>query len=170
MDNAITIYDKAFNANEWFVLVMIIFGGILLWVLPKRFTLAQSLFNVLFGIFLALMFDHTIAVEPFDLYDIGDESQYQLYDLFSYCMYAPFGYLYIYGYEYFRIRHLGTVLYILLWTTLGIAIEMIGVWVGVFHYKNGYHIGYSIPIYLFVQSLHLHLYYRLFPKASGKAK
>jgi uncharacterized membrane protein YhdT len=158
------IYDYGFNGNEWFAIGLIVVGmaGVLL--LPKRFTPMETLFNLLFGVFMGLMFDHTIAVEPFDLYDVGDQAKYQFFDLFSYFMYAPFGYFFIYGCEWLRIKHTGVLLYIIGWTVFAIAVEWIGVKMGLFHYKHGFTILFSIPIYLFVQSLHLILYRLIFHK------
>lgn len=93
---------------------MIVVGTLAIWILPKKFTFTQSLFNLLIGVVFGLMFDHTIAVPPFDLYDVG--------------------------------------------------IEWLSVLVGIFHYKHGYQLVYSIPIYLFLQSIHLLLYRMFFPE------
>lgn len=162
--NDVIIYDNRFNGNEWFVIAMIVIGTLAIWLLPKKFTLTQSLFNLLIGVVFGLMFDHTIAVPPFDFYDVGDESRYQLFDIFSYLMYAPFGYIFIYFYEKWGVRGFYTIPYILLWTSMGIGVEWFSVLVGIFHYKHGYQLVYSIPIYLFLQSIHLSLYLVLFPK------
>lgn len=162
--NDVTIYDNRFNGNEWFVIAMIVVGALAIWILPKKFTLTQSLFNLLIGVVFGLMFDHTIAVPPFDFYDVGDESHYQLFDIFSYTMYAPFGYIFIYFYKKWGVRGYYTIPYILLWTSMGIGVEWLSVLVGIFHYKHGYQLAYSIPIYLFLQSIHLLLYRIFFPE------
>jgi hypothetical protein len=158
------IYDDRFNSNEWLVISLIVigFGAILLF--PKPFTKTQALFNLLIGIVFGLMFDHTIALPPFDYYDVGDQAQYQLFDIFSYTMYGPFGYFFVYFYYKFRIRSYFTMLYIGIWTLSGIALEWVGLLTGIFHYKNGYQLYYSVPIYLFLQSLHLLLYHFIFKK------
>lgn len=126
------------------------------------------MFNMLIGIVLGLMFDHTIAVPPFDLYDVGDQAQYQLFDIISYAMYCPYGYFFVYFYYKYRIRGYYTILYIGLWTVLGIAVEWAGLKTGLFHYKNGYQISFSIPIYLFLQSLHLLLYHYIFHRETSR--
>ncbi|SDO00294.1 hypothetical protein SAMN04487897_10737 [Paenibacillus sp. yr247] len=110
------------------------------------------------------MFDHTIGVQPFDFYDVVDESRYQLFDIVSYAMYTPFGYLYIYFYKKLGVKSFYTIPYILLWTSMSIGFEWLSVLVGVFHYKHGYQLMYSIPIYLFLQSIHLLLYQTFFPQ------
>jgi hypothetical protein len=167
MDNV--IYDRGFNANEWFVIAMIVIGGIAVLVFPKRFTPTQTAFNLMIGVVFGLMLDHTIALPPFDYYDVGDKAQSEFFDIFSYIMYCPFGYFYIYFFERLKIRGFKTLLYIAIWTCLGILIEWLGVNVGVFHYKHGYKLMYSVPIYLILESIHLGIYYMLFKiKRSGQ--
>ncbi len=109
-----TIYDNQFNGNEWFVIGLMFVGFAASWLLPRTFSPLQMIFNMLIGITFGLTFDHTIGVPPFDLYDVGDESKYEMFDLFSYLMYAPFGYLFIYGIERFRIYGILKIGYILL--------------------------------------------------------
>lgn len=157
-----TVYDTGFNLNEWFVIFLFLGGVIVIVILPKLLSLTESIFNFLMGITVGLMFDHTIAVPPFDLYDLGDASNYQYFDVFSYCMYAPFGYIFITLYKMFHLKGLILIPYVVLWSGLGIFIEWIGVKVGLFHYKNGYHLIFSLPIYLTIQSLHLYLNGKLF--------
>ncbi|MNI52696.1 hypothetical protein D3C73_1074980 [compost metagenome] len=110
------------------------------------------------------MFDHSIGTPPFDLYDAGDNSTYELIDLFSYFMYAPFGYLFIYGYERLRMLEIMTVVYILFWAVMSAGTEWLAVQAGVFHYKHGYQLAYSFPIYLFLISIHLILYRMVFAR------
>lgn len=157
-----TVYDNQFNGNEWFVLGLMVVGFAAIWLLPRIFSPLQMIFNMLIGITFGLMFDHTIAVPPLDLYDLGDNSSYEMFDLFSYMMYAPYGYLFIYGIKRFRIHGIMTIGYIVLWTGAAIMIEWWGVKVGLFHYNNGYRLAYSIPIYLILQSIHLGMYRTVF--------
>jgi hypothetical protein len=163
------IHDTGFNANEWFVLAMIAVGAIAIVAFPKRFTPLQTTFNLLIGIVFGLLFDHTIAVPPFDFYDVGDESAYQWFDVFSYVMYAPFGYFFVYFMERWRIRGGWLIPYVAAWTAVGIGIEWVSVMVGLFHYKNEYKILYSIPIYAYLQSLHTWLYRLAFSETSRDA-
>ncbi|NQX69227.1 hypothetical protein HQN90_24140 [Paenibacillus alba] len=161
----VVVYDQGFNGNEWYVIAIIVTAFLLIWVLPNIFTFTQTLYTLLIGIVFGLMFDHTIAIPPFDLYDIGDNSSYEVWDFLSYGMYAPFGYLYIYFYKRLGVHGFYTIPYILAWTVLSIGIEWLGVLVGVFHYKHGYRLYFSIPIYLFLQSVHLLIYSVLFPES-----
>ncbi|MFD2611683.1 hypothetical protein [Paenibacillus gansuensis] len=159
------VYDRSFNANEWFTIAMIVIGGYAVWKLPRRFSPPAVLFHLLIGVFFGLLFDHTIAIPPYDFYDVGDQSKYQLLDVFSYAMYMPFGYIFIYFYELFKIRTSYLLIaYILLWSAMGIAVEWLSVLAGIFHYKNGYRIAYSIPVYITVTCIHLWIYCLLFKK------
>ncbi|MGG1554604.1 hypothetical protein [Paenibacillus ferrarius] len=156
MDNI--IYDNHFNGNEWFVIGVIVLSLVPIWLFPRRFSPAQITFNMLIGIAFGLVFDHTIEIPPFDLYDLGDQSKFELFDLFSYIMYAPNGYWFIYWYERARMFEIMTIVYIFFWTGMAIGLEWLGVKTGEFHYKNGYNLFYSCPIYLFLMSIHLFLY------------
>ncbi|MNO21940.1 hypothetical protein D3C76_117170 [compost metagenome] len=152
------VYDNQFNGNEWFVIGIAVIGLAAVWMLPRRFSPAQATFNLLIGVTFGLVFDHTIAVPPFDLYDAGDNSTYEWIDIISYFMYAPFGYLFIYGYERLRMFEIMTVVYLLFWALVAVGFEWLALKAGVFHYKQGYQIMYSFPIYLFLMSIYLILY------------
>ncbi|MNR20353.1 hypothetical protein D3C85_1371890 [compost metagenome] len=152
------VYDNQFNGNEWFVIGIALIGLTAVWLLPRRFSPAQATFNLLIGVTFGLVFDHTIAVPPFDLYDAGDNSTYEWIDIISYFMYAPFGYLFIYGYERLRMFEIMTVVYLLFWALVAVGFEWLALKAGVFHYKQGYQIMYSFPIYLFLMSIYLILY------------
>ncbi|WP_257985014.1 hypothetical protein [Bacillus sp. T33-2] len=80
------LYDNAFNLNEWFTVILIIIGFLGVALTITKLPLLISLFNLLFGLVAGLMFDHTIGIEPFDLYDVGDQAYYQYFDVISYLM------------------------------------------------------------------------------------
>ncbi|MEH7749506.1 hypothetical protein V7659_31565, partial [Neobacillus drentensis] len=105
-----------------------------------------------------------------DLYDVGDEPIYSLFDLLSYTMYAPFGYIFVYFYERFKITGQKKVWYIIIWTIMAILLERFCVIIGVFQYKNGYKIAYSIPVYFFVESLLLFFYLYFFKKKASPSE
>lgn len=156
-----------FDLNEWFVIGMIVVGLCLIYFLPQKLPLLTTIFCLLIGPYLGLIFDHTIAVPPLDLYDVGDDHGYSLFDLLSYCMYAPFGYIFIYFYERLHIKGQLRGVYILFWAVMAILLEWICVKVGIFHYKNGYKLLYSIPVYFFVESLLLLLYLHFYQKKNS---
>lgn len=158
------VYDTQFNGNEWFVIGISVISLAAIWLFPRRFSPLQTTFNLLIGIAFGLIFDHTIEIPPFDLYDLGDQSKYQLFDMFSYMMYAPFGYWFIYWYERLRMYDLMTIVYILLWAGMSVGLEWLGIKFGVFHYKHGYQLIYSFPIYLILLSIHLAMYRMAFAR------
>jgi hypothetical protein len=155
----ISTYDNQFNANEWFVLITLVIGFLFVFIFPKRFPLKESIFYLLFGIFIGKFFDHTISIKPFDFYDVNDNSTYQFTDFFSYLMYAPFGYFFIYIYKLLKIKRGMVFPYIVVWSIVAIAIEYFASKLGVYHYKNGYHILFGFPIYLLCQTCLLWLHY-----------
>lgn len=163
------IYDDRFNGNVWVVLGIMAAGLLSFLILPKPFTKLEAWFNLLLGVTVGLMFDHTIAVPPYDYYDVGDEAMYQWFDVLSYGMYAPFGYFFIYGYERWNVRGLWIMVYVLAWAAFAMGLEWGCQQVGIFHYKNGYKLLYSLPVYLIVESLHLVLYRVLFRRAPASS-
>ncbi|WP_224724715.1 hypothetical protein [Paenibacillus vietnamensis] len=166
--NGNIVYDNQFNMNEWYAIVLTVIGLAAIRFFPRSFSPLQTTFNLFIGVTLGLVFDHTIAIPPFDLYDFGDQSKYQLFDIISYAMYMPFGYWFIYWHERMRVGGLLTIVYIFVWAWIGIAAETAGVYVGMFHYKEGYRLAYSFPIYLLLQSAHLGLYRMAFSRTRLK--
>ncbi|MEQ6389728.1 hypothetical protein RZN22_10420 [Bacillaceae bacterium S4-13-58] len=161
------VYDQQFNQNEWFVVIVLIVTFFTISKLPRRFSKATTYTLVLMGIFIGMFADHTISIPPFDFYDVNDNSTYEVFDFFTYVMYGPFGYLFLYFYDYLQIKGLKIMLYIILWTSLSIFMEYIASSLGVFHYKKGYSLLFSIPIYLWIQSLVIVYYHLLKRKTSS---
>ena len=153
-----TIYNQRFNSNEWFVIGMLIIGGLAVWKLPKRFSVKESLVYFLYFVFVGIIFDHTVGIKPFDFYDVNDSSAYQLMDFLSYVSFGPFGYLFIYLYDCFKIKNSYNTIYIFCWTMSALVTEYIADILGVYHYKNGYEFYYSFPIYLMILTSDLLLY------------
>lgn len=154
----VTYYDNSFNINEWFVIITTIVLLIIIWKLPKIFSTSQAVTYFVYGIFIGMFFDHTISVPPFDFYDVNDSSSYQVIDFISYIMYGPYSYIFIYFYSKLKIVGYKSIGYIVLWTALSILMEWIGTKIGLYHYKQGYRLFFSIPIYLFVQTLQIVIY------------
>lgn len=151
-------YDHAFNQNEWFVIIAIIIFHLLIFLLPKRFPLFLSVILYIFGFTTGLIFDNTIGAHIFDLYDISDSSKYTLMDILSYVMYGPFGYVFIYFQDKYKIQGKFLVTYILLWCLLSLGLEAMATFFNVYHYKNGYHLYFSFPIYLVTIVIYYLLY------------
>lgn len=159
----INVYDNKFNLNEWFVIALLTIGLVLVWRLKKRFTAKETIIYLLYSFFIAMVLDHTISVKPIDFYDVNDSSRYAFMDFLTYLMYSPYGYLFIYCYDYFKVKSSYAPAYILLWALVSITMEFIAHKLGVYHYKNGYQIYYSFPIYLMTYTLFFRLFKFLRP-------
>lgn len=154
-------YDNKFNQNEWFVLTLLL-CYIIVFLLPKRFPLLTSLLFLLFGISIAIFMDHSISINPIDFYDVNDSSKFELYDFLLYFAYGPFSYLMVYFFDKFKLKKRQILLYIPLCSFAAMGFEWLAKQFGVFHYKNGYQILYSLPIYLVVFSILFYFYFKLY--------
>lgn len=158
-------YENQFNQNEWFILTVLIITFGIIFFLPKRFPISIFILYLIVGTFAGLSVDHTISIKPFDYYDVNDSSKYEIFDFLTYMMYGSFTYIVIYFYDKLNITGYANIYYVVIWAVAAILMEWIGLQIGVFHYKNGYKIFYSVPIYLFVLSLYI-LYYHLINRKS----
>jgi hypothetical protein len=157
------VYEKAFDWNEWFVLITFFSLNILIFIIPKVLSRAEGIAHYLFGIAVVHFFDHTISVKPWDFYDVNDTSNYQVMDFLYYVMNGPISYLFISFYSKLRIKGYRTILYILIWSSFAILIEWFGVKIGLFHFDKGYKMYWSFPIYMLVQTLQI-IYYHIMLK------
>jgi hypothetical protein len=119
--------------------------------LPKRFPLKITILVLLYCFVLAKSVDFIAGVPPFDLYDINDSSKYELFDVLTYLLYLPFGYIFLYLYDRWKIQEVYVVLYIVSCSLLGVLFEMVTVMSHIFNFSEWRSI-YSIPVYLSVQS------------------
>jgi hypothetical protein len=151
-------YDHHFNINEWFIIISILVGILVVLLLPKRFTIKTTCVYLMCGVFFGFIFDHTLSVLPVRYYVINDSSSFELMDFLSHVMYAPYSYLFFYLFDYFDIIPRFTPLYIFVWVFLSVIIELFGVKIGIFHYQHGYNTYYSFVIYLLVISIWVPFY------------
>ena len=154
------VYEHAFNENELFVLCSILVMNLAIWFAPKIFTKLEAIGYYIFGIYIGLFYDHTISIKPWDFYDVNDNSSYQFIDFLSYIMYGPYSYFFVYFFVKLKIKGLRTILYILIWSSLSLLLEWVGLKVGLFHFDKGYRMYWSFPIYLLSQSMMI-IYYHL---------
>lgn len=157
----IIYYDNRFDQNEWFIIVLLITMYAIVFLLPKRFSAAKSIVFILYAIVLGHFFDNSISLEPFDLYDVNDNSYFELFDFLSYIMYGPFSYFIVYFFDRFKLKKQHILLYTVLWSAIAVSLEWAGIKFGVYHYDKGWRLQYSFPIYLLVVSALLALYYKL---------
>ncbi|AYV68957.1 hypothetical protein C2I06_20045 [Niallia circulans] len=160
-------YDFHFNLNEWSILISIFLGFLLVILLPRRFTKKTMSIYLMCGVFFGFIFDHTLSILPVRYYIINDSSSFEIMDFFSHVMYAPISYLFFYLYDLFNIKPHFTLLYILGWALVSIAIERVCGMIGIFHYQHGYTIYYSFVIYLLVISIWV-IFYRLIKEHGEK--
>ncbi|MGO4886264.1 hypothetical protein ACJ2A9_00770 [Anaerobacillus sp. MEB173] len=163
------IYDRSFNANEWFVIINIVVLVFLIWITPKIFTILEGTAHFLIGVAIGLFFDHTISVKPWDFYDVNDDSSYQLLDFLSYIMYGPYSYFFIYGYEKFNIKGYSHIPYVFFWGGFAVLMEWIGIKVGLFHYDKGFNMYWSFPIYILTLTIQI-IFYHVIKKEMAKNK
>lgn len=147
-----------FSKNEWFVILSLIASYSVFFLPRRKFSLSIIILILVFSATIARISDHLLAGPPLDLYDLMDSSRFEMFDIFSYLLYGPFAYIYLYLYEKFKIKHIYTFLYIVAFSIFSVGYEWITVVFGVFTFKEWKSI-YSFPVYLFVTSLTI-LYYR----------
>jgi hypothetical protein len=151
-------YPENFNQNEWFILGAVIVNILVFTFFPKRLPRELVPLIVLLSISFPKVLDHTMAVQPYDLYNITDSKKYELFDLILYGVYPMFGYLFLYIFDVFKPSHIKFILYLLFWTFFAGAFEYILINIHVFTY-TGWHIVFSLPVYLVTLCL-TYLFYR----------
>jgi hypothetical protein len=161
------IYDNSFNMNEWFVILNILLMSLLLWILPKKFSVLENVAFYLFGVAYGIFYDHTISYELWDLYDVNDQSSYKVIDFLSYVMYGPYSFLFIYLYVGLNIQGFMHMYYVLVWSLFSLVIEWVGLKVGLYHFNKGYSMYWSFPIYFLAQSMLL-IFYQVIKRSSKK--
>jgi hypothetical protein len=157
----ITYYDHQFNENEWFILLTLVSSYILAAILPRRFNRTETILYILLGIYIVNFFDHALSIEPFNFYDVNDNSSFQFFDFLSYIMFGPFSYFFIYVWDKMKLKVNCMFLYIFCWTLVALFAEWIGGNLGVFHYRGSFNLYYSSIIYLLVQTISIGLYYTI---------
>ncbi|MBB6634353.1 hypothetical protein [Cohnella thailandensis] len=159
-----------FDVNEWFILIASVLLYTLIFFLPKRFPISQSIFIWLFNLYTANFVDFMIATEPLDLYQVNDGPDYELFDLLIYVMlYAPTAYLVIYLFDRWRPMGVKAALYLGGWALATTGLEEIAELCHVFEFSGWRHL-YSIPVYALVYGLNLILFRMLRLLYTGSPK
>lgn len=152
------VEDK-FDMNDYFVIFAVMISWGIYFFLPKVFSKQLTILIFLYSLTAAGLFDNSLGAPPFDFYDIMDGPAYTGMDLVVYLLYPPFAYLFLLVYKKLQVSNRYSLVFILCFTTAALAIEWVYYKMGVFQYKNGNSIVYSICSYLFIQSL-LVVFYR----------
>jgi hypothetical protein len=144
--------------NELFVVLSFITAMLLIKKLPSlKLPISLVILICLFSANLARIPDSMLAAPSLDLYDIMFSEKFNLFDFFTYLLYCPFGYLFVYFYEKGNFKGYRIIWYILLTSCGGTLYEWIAHLFGVFEYKK-WDIRFSFAVYLFVQPLTLLFY------------
>ncbi|WP_413305523.1 hypothetical protein AA0X95_03740 [Bacillus sp. 1P10SD] len=150
-------FPKQFDANEWTILIGILFNFLVFKLLPNRMSKEITPLICLLSISFPKVMDHTMAVKPFNLYDLTDSSKYELFDVALYGVFPAFGFLFINIYEYFNLKGPKLVVYLVIWSFFSVGFEFLLVKLHVFVY-TGWKLVFSLPIYIVVLSLTLLFY------------
>ncbi|MDF2792176.1 MAG: hypothetical protein K0S80_5278, partial [Neobacillus sp.] len=105
------------------------------------------------GISTGMLFDFTIGGGLLDFYKQNDSNHYELFDLFYYSLFAPFGYFFMYFYHVLRINKITFIFYITAWSIIGITVQWVATLLYILTYQNNYQLSYSFPIFLLTQTL-----------------
>jgi hypothetical protein len=152
-------WPERFDANEWFVLAVIVVSYPIVWMLPRRFPTIVSLAILSLGVGVGFLADSLFAAPPADLFDVNDRKEYEIFDLLVYFQYPPFSYIYLYLYDRLRIKGLSVIGYVLLWSVAAYLIEAWASYLNVFHFTKGWSLHYSFVFYVFTQFALLPLFY-----------
>ncbi|MEH7073280.1 hypothetical protein [Neobacillus drentensis] len=152
------LVENNFGLNDYFVIFAVILSWGIYLLLPKVFSKQMTILIFLYSLTTAGLFDNSVGAPPFDYYDIMDGPAYTVMDVVVYFLYPPFSYLFLFLYKKFQIQDSYLVFFIISFTALAIGVEWVNHKMGVFHYKNGNSIIYSVCAYLFIQSLLVVLY------------
>jgi hypothetical protein len=140
------------HLNDWFVGVFFVVSLLIVYFLPRRYPLSVFLLMALFAIAVSRVADHLLAGPHIDLYDIMDENKVEYADLFTYLLYAPAAYVFVYIYDFLKPQGLYFTLYIAVSSIAGVGVEWVAHIFHVFAYKE-WNPFYSFVVYLIVQPL-----------------
>lgn len=146
---------EKFDGNEWFIIISLLLVLTIALLLPKRFSPMVVVLLVLFNVFLGQTVDSFIGVPPYDLYDVNDRKEYEIFDGILYFFhYPPSAYLVTYFYDKWRIKGLYVIAYIICCALITTGLEWMAVIFHVFNYK-GWKLIYSAPVYMAVYGLNI---------------
>lgn len=96
-----------------------------------------------------------MGAPPYDLYDTGDSSKYEIMDSVLYLFTYPLeALIFLTIYDRWRMCEVRRILYIVGWSLLTVGLEWIADLVHVYTYK-GWHLTYSFVVYIGVYSLNI---------------
>jgi hypothetical protein len=149
---------EKFDENEWFIIISLVLVMTIAWLLRKQFSTMVVVFLMLFNVFLGQTVDYILAVPPYDLYDINDQKQYELFDgILYFLLYPPTAYIVIYFYARWRIKGVLVFVYLIAWAFITTGLEWMAAVFHVFKY-NGWKLIFSFPTYIAVYALNIMIF------------
>ncbi|WP_223589142.1 hypothetical protein [Neobacillus bataviensis] len=160
---------ESFDKNEIYILIMMLIVYMAFFLFPKRLPRSITILFLVWGFASSTLFDFTIGGGLLDFYKVNDSNKYDLADLLTYFLFAPFSYFFVYFYERFKINKKTFIFYVLGWSLVGLVMEKVSTLMGVTRYQHGYSMKYSFVVFLVVQTTTA-LYYELIKKAWKKLR
>ncbi|HZH57993.1 MAG TPA: hypothetical protein VEY70_00060 [Metabacillus sp.] len=161
------VWIDNFSLNEISLIIFNVIGYSFMYFLPKKLTREVTCLSVLAGLSTGMLFDFTIGGGILDFYRQNDTNQYELFDVFYYLLFGPFGYFFMYFYNVLRVNKVTFIYYITAWSIIGITVQWLFTQLNILTYQNNYQLSYSFPIFLLIQTL-TGFYYTFISSNSGK--
>ncbi|MFD1359323.1 hypothetical protein ACFQ4X_15480 [Fictibacillus halophilus] len=150
---------EVFNSNEWFIILVCIFLIIVATVLKRKISYSQIAVIFTLNFFLAASLDHILAGPPYDLYDIMDIPDFEVFDFAIYIFIYPLsGYLFVYVFEISDKKGFPAFFYLLVSSLITLGLEWISNQFHVFKH-NEWTYFHSFAAYFFVYSVNLGVYF-----------
>ncbi len=151
---------KQFDINEISLLILIAVSYVFFFLLlrKKLFKPQITLFSMVWGFTVGVLFDFTIGGGPQDYYKVNDSNHYEVTDLLYYLLYSPFGYFFFYYYYRLKINKKKITLYVIVWALFGVSALWLFTQLGIITLQKGYKVAFSFPVFLVVQTLSVIFY------------
>ncbi|MEK4667306.1 hypothetical protein [Niallia sp. FSL R7-0271] len=147
------IWIGKFDINEISLLLLTVAAYLFVIFTPKKLSREITCMSILWGITTGILYDFTIGGGLLDLYRENDTNHSELFDLFYYALYGPFGYAFIYFYEVLKIRKKTFAFYVGGWALFGVIAQWLFTLLHIITYQNNYSLPYSFPIFLLTQTI-----------------
>ncbi|MFT8322915.1 MAG: hypothetical protein ABF649_18760 [Bacillus sp. (in: firmicutes)] len=164
------IMYEHFDKNEIYLLTLLLIGYGAVILLPKILPWNISTLFLVWGLAATTLFDFTIGGGLMDYYKVNDSNHYELFDFLYYLVFPPVSYLFVYIYEKLKInkKSISFLIFVLVWSLLGLLMDWVSTKMDVIFYQNGYKGYLSFTVFLSIQTITA-LYYELVRKKNQTA-
>jgi hypothetical protein len=150
---------ETFNSNEWFIIAVCIILITLSLLLKRSFLFSQIIVIFTVNFFLAASLDHILAGPPYDLYDIMDMPDFEIFDFIMYLLVYPLsGYLFIRFLSIFIEKGFPVIVFLFLSTITTVGLEWVSVQFHVYEHLNWTYF-YSFISYMVIFCINIALYF-----------